>query len=133
MEAALVQVQSTISRGEVTEDLLLRELDLQADLTVILDRKHEFLRQRRRVNWLNDGDHNTKFFHQALRLKRARSSIGVLSIDGEICNDKARIALHIVDFYKALFSSPSIDFQGLHEIRNYYVIVIKLWKLRRIF
>lgn len=110
LEASLARVQADISSGEVSDGLLLEEISLQADLSEKLDRKNNYLHQRSRINWLKDGDRNTKFFHHSLRMRRASSGISTLMVDGEICTDEEHIASHIVDFYKNLFA-PSVGVQ----------------------
>ncbi|KAH6832231.1 hypothetical protein C2S53_005580 [Perilla frutescens var. hirtella] len=72
-----------------------------------------WLCQKSRVDWLNDKDRNTKFFHGALRRRRAKVSIDALSIDGEIVHDHDRIATHVVDYFEKLFArieDNDIDF-----------------------
>lgn len=45
------------------------------ELNQALDTEEAFFKQKARVSWLKDGDHNTKYFHATLTEIRARNTI----------------------------------------------------------
>ncbi|CAN1120648.1 hypothetical protein LINPERHAP2_LOCUS323, partial [Linum perenne] len=55
-----------------------------------------FWGQRAKVNWLNLGDRNTKFFHASTMLRQQRNNITKL---------KSEIG-HMTNFFKDLFRAP---------------------------
>lgn len=79
------------------------------NLTNVLDdinRKEEISRrQKRRVNWVREGDVNTRFFHKVVNGKRRRSLIKELEIDeSRIVTDNDVIAEEVTRFFKDLYS-----------------------------
>lgn len=85
-------------------DFLDKEVELQAELNVRLTQQAQFLMQKSRVKWLNDGDRNTSFFHSSLCAIRSRGAIESLDIDGVMIQDKYIIADHITSFFMKIFS-----------------------------
>ncbi|KAK3229893.1 hypothetical protein Dsin_001774 [Dipteronia sinensis] len=83
------------------------ESHIHHDLDVLFRRHECFLRDRSRVKWLQDRDHNSSFFHSSIKRRQCRSVLSSLSIDGVISVDQTVIRDHIVRFYVDLFSSDS--------------------------
>ncbi|WMV18956.1 hypothetical protein MTR67_012341, partial [Solanum verrucosum] len=59
-------------------------------------------RQRSRVNWLKQGDNNTKFFHRTANAHKRYNSIDELNVNGEAVKSPEVIKKAIVDFYREL-------------------------------
>jgi len=49
----------------------------------IENRKEEEMRLKSRSLWLKDGDKNTTFFHNSMKLRRARNQIDKIQVDGQ--------------------------------------------------
>ncbi|KAK1370197.1 hypothetical protein POM88_036289 [Heracleum sosnowskyi] len=49
------------------------------------------LKQKERVEWLKEGDRNSKFFHQAIQKRRVRNSIKKLISNGRLSSDPLEI------------------------------------------
>ncbi|CAL9225059.1 unnamed protein product [Arabidopsis halleri] len=65
-------------------------------------------RQRSRIQWLNEGDKNTSFFHAVTRGRRALNHFSVLEgDDGTEHFDDKSIADTVAKFYENLFKSSS--------------------------
>ena len=63
-------------------------------------------KQRSRIQWLNEGDNNTKFFHQKASRRRNKNRITQLSReDGTICEEIDEMQQMTRDFYRNLYSS----------------------------
>ncbi|VFQ83855.1 unnamed protein product [Cuscuta campestris] len=78
----------------------------QAELDVISKRKYAFWRQKCNVKWLQDGDANTKFFHNLVKEKRRKQRISTLTNDqGQTIEDTASLEAMVVEHYKNLFNS----------------------------
>ena len=75
------------------------------DKLVELNYKEEVMwKQRSRIQWLSEGDQNTKFFHQRASGRKRRNKINKLSRrDGSLTEDFAEMKSIVVDFYKNLF------------------------------
>ncbi|KAK7245643.1 hypothetical protein RIF29_40491 [Crotalaria pallida] len=66
---------------------------------------NSFLKQKAKLKWLQEGDQNSKFFHQAIRQRTYKNRI--LSIKDELGNQitgQDEILGAFVDFYKKLFT-----------------------------
>ncbi|VFQ86979.1 unnamed protein product [Cuscuta campestris] len=86
----------------------------QDELVVISKREHAFWRQKCNVKWLQDGDANTKFFHNLVKEKRRKQRITTLTNDqGHTIEHTASLEAMVVEHYKNLFNShepmPSQD------------------------
>ncbi|XP_057791242.1 uncharacterized protein LOC131008375 [Salvia miltiorrhiza] len=99
----LAEIQERISASGYTDELFNEEIAAQAGLNVILSRKNEFLRQKSRINWLQDGDRNSSFFHNMIKFRKQHLNIGHLQIDGVVTTDSGRIERHIIDYFSQLF------------------------------
>ncbi|XP_057247520.1 uncharacterized protein LOC104901502 [Beta vulgaris subsp. vulgaris] len=79
------------------------------------------LRQKARIRWLTMADANTRFFFNAIKVRKARNNITMLqTATGELVNTRDMIQAEIVGFYTKLMgtraeSLPSID---LYTIRT---------------
>lgn len=77
------------------------------------------LRQKARIQWLKEGDSNTRYFHSAVKARTSRNRIDFLQNDqGSIMVDKEQIRATISVFYKTLLGSSarelvSVDVQVL--------------------
>lgn len=64
------------------------EQTLHAKLTFLRSIEESYFRQRSRINWLNEGDHNTTFFHRLTQLRNSFNSIRSLCLaSGEQISD----------------------------------------------
>lgn len=62
--------------------------------------------QRAKVQWLNEGDRNTSFFHAQASQRKAKNEIkGLRDGNGELQTDLQSMSNIAVDYYKYIFSS----------------------------
>ncbi|KAJ6317137.1 hypothetical protein OIU78_020255 [Salix suchowensis] len=65
-----------------------------------------YFKQRSRVQWLNLGDHNTRFFHKSLIHRSARNEISsLMAADGSVITDNKEMGEHAVHYFKNLLQS----------------------------
>ncbi|KAH6762314.1 hypothetical protein C2S52_019747 [Perilla frutescens var. hirtella] len=83
LQARLLEVQDDISRYGYSDARLNDEIAMQAEINGLLLVQSSHLQQKSRVDWLNDGDRNTKFFHDSMRRRRAKASIELFATNGE--------------------------------------------------
>lgn len=94
---------------------LVPDPELIARLSVTLNDEYSeeesYWRQRSRIQWLQDGDCITVFFHAVTRGRNAVNKLAVIENDsGEAAYGDDRIAKCIADFYRDVFtSSPRGD------------------------
>lgn len=60
--------------------------------------------QKSRRAWVQDGDRNTSFYHRSTIIRRNRSRIKALKIDGEWVSNPRVLSDHISNFFKCLFA-----------------------------
>jgi hypothetical protein len=86
---------------------------------VELYRREELMwRQRSRIEWLSDGDKNSKFFHQRASMRRRKNLIKALTgSDGQTVEDPEALKSMMNDFYKNLFTSEGV--QDMHNVLDH--------------
>ena len=68
-------------------------------------REEIFWKQKSRVDWLQEGDRNTAFFHNTVKARRFRNSItSLVSTIGDQLFSKEEISLEATSYFSHLFS-----------------------------
>lgn len=78
--------------------------DIEGQLHDLFEREEIYYKQRSRIDWLQWGDQNTKYFqNRASHRKRKNTVKALIKEDGSRCttDDEMRV---LADFYKSLFS-----------------------------
>lgn len=75
-----MDVAQTRDNSEYTKD---DEQRLKMELTEQCKREEAYCRQRSRIQWLNEGDRNTKFLHQMTIERRRNNKILSLQRDDD--------------------------------------------------
>jgi hypothetical protein len=97
-------LESKENQGLFTRDDRVHRLNTQAELerTLLLDEVS--WRQKSRIQWLKEGDKNTKFFHRTANANRRNNCIESM-MHGELkWETQDEIREGIVDFYQDLYS-----------------------------
>lgn len=80
--------------------------DLESQLKEIFAREEIYYRQRSRVDWLKEGDQNTKYFQgRASHRKRKNTVRALRKDDGSRCTVDDDMREMAVAFYESLFTS----------------------------
>lgn len=93
------------------------EVDLSQELNRLLQLEHDLWQLKSRVNWLNNGDANTKFFHISVLNRRRKNRILALRDQGgNWIEGRDNLEFHIINFFKNLFTMDLIACpqQGLY-------------------
>ena len=61
-------------------------------------------RQKSRVQWLKEGDNNTKFFHKIANSNRRRNYMEKIEVEGTTYHSDSDIRDNVVQFYKSLYT-----------------------------
>lgn len=84
------------------------EKKLHEEYNDILNQEELLWFQRSREDWIVSGDRNTKYYHAAATIRKARSVVTCLRLDtGEWIADKAQLHDHVQQYYISLFSNTS--------------------------
>ncbi|KAL8470566.1 hypothetical protein ACS0TY_033201 [Phlomoides rotata] len=95
-----------------TEDRFQAEIDYTVRLNLSLDHNQTHASQKNHLQWLHDGDHNSKFFHTMNITRKTLMGLSSLMIDDELSVDPVAIADHVVHYYHEPFTAvdaPSFD------------------------
>ncbi|KAK1400743.1 hypothetical protein POM88_000348 [Heracleum sosnowskyi] len=82
-------------------DLAILKMSLE-ELCLTRD---SMLKQQARIDWLKEGDRNTKKIHQVIQKRRARNSIKKLLCNGRLSYDPLKIKQEIRRHFKQVFSN----------------------------
>jgi len=91
--------------GNLQEDMRIRRIQLLGDLRCMSERDNAMLRQKSRVQWLEKGDLNSKFFHSKLRWRRLNNDIKGFVLDGEWCEDPHRVKNAMREHFEIRFGA----------------------------
>ena len=79
---------------------------LKWEINGLLIKEEKMWKQRSRALWLNEGDQNTKFFHNRASHRYKRNRIEELKNEaGIVCTNEGEISNSLIDFYQHLFTS----------------------------
>ncbi|OMO58581.1 hypothetical protein COLO4_34521 [Corchorus olitorius] len=79
------------------------ELCLQQDYHQILLQEEVLWLQKSRLNWVQSGERNTRFFHLTTMVRRHRNLITSLMIGDQWIVDQAMLGQHVTEFFTNLF------------------------------
>jgi exonuclease III len=101
------EIQCKIREQGFTEELKNQELKVTQQLE---DRKRQeeiLWKQKSRIQWLKEGDRNTKFFHRATIQRRHSNKIThLVTEEGETLHSHAELESHLIDYFQNLLSEP---------------------------
>ena len=78
-------------------------LGVKKELSMVRKSIDIFWRQRAKQQWIEDGDRNTKFFHQVANRRRKLNAIHKIKVDGELYVDTALVNNALFHFYENLY------------------------------
>ncbi|XP_026442645.1 uncharacterized protein LOC113342265 [Papaver somniferum] len=71
---------------------------------------HTFLRDKARINWIKEGDINSKFFHTSIKLRQSQNSITELEdSSGNIITDQKGIVDNLIDHFNKKFEYQTVQ------------------------
>lgn len=103
-KAALQFPSSPSFEAVAAQDVVLSELS-----TI----EEDFLKQKFRVKWLNEGDHNSKYFHRVLKGKQTKMRILTLQNDKELnLSEEKDIISEFLKFYMSFLGTADLNCTG---------------------
>lgn len=75
--------------------------------------EESFLKPKSRIKWLNERDHNSKYFHRVLNGRQAKMKIlFLMTSEGISLSDEQNIILEFLKFYEKFLGTADIDCIG---------------------
>ncbi|XP_039024717.1 uncharacterized protein LOC120157747 [Hibiscus syriacus] len=97
----------------VNQRRLEEESKLRDDLVALEDAESEFYKQRAKVHWLQEGDMNTRFFHQRVEVNKKRNTIKIIKDDSGIYHESFEsMAVVLEEFFKDLIGTTDPSVHG---------------------
>lgn len=92
-------------------------MNLPNEINTMLRHKEILWKQKSKIQWLNEGDRNTKFFYTSTSIRRGRNHIDRLNINGSWTNNLNLISNHVNNYFNDLFR-VDFSFNVQNQIHN---------------
>jgi len=100
--------------------------DLLSQLRRLEEKEEALLKQKSRVEWIKNGDSNSKFFHSNMKWRKGRNDLVGIHINGTWCDDPHRVKSQVKQFFERRFEAPSecklkidgVSFRTISEGQN---------------
>lgn len=104
-DALSVQLQTLETQLQQGWDETIRASwkNTRRDLTQVENWENELLCHQARMEWTNNGDHNSKFYHSVIKERRKSQEIQLARVDGSLTSDPREIGPMAQEFYSDLF------------------------------
>jgi len=110
IESRLEEIQAIFISGSRTIELMQEEEQLRLQLEERKTQEEILWKQKSRVQWLKEGERNTKFFHRTVMHRRHINRITHLEDDqGNHIREHQKIEEELLRFYQDLLKEPNID------------------------
>ena len=81
---------------------------LKKEINELLDGEEVWWQQRSRVQWLGEGDRNTKYFHNHASERRRKNTIsGLWNENGIWCESKESVAATAISYFKNIYTTTN--------------------------
>lgn len=101
----LVHVQEKLAFEPFNENIQLEEYKIKMELEDWFLKEEEELRQKSRKLWLKKGDRNSKFFHNAIKIRQSKNNFRhFIKQDGNSLIDIDTIKVAAPTYFKELFN-----------------------------
>ncbi|KAK9275219.1 hypothetical protein L1049_022481 [Liquidambar formosana] len=106
--AALKEAIKVVQNSDASPENLAKDSNLQLNLDECFKREEIHWRQNSRIQWLKEGDRNTKLFHLFTVIRGRRNSINLLkNEDGLWISNRRDIGDCFIRLFKELFTSSN--------------------------
>ncbi|KAG5630767.1 hypothetical protein H5410_002484 [Solanum commersonii] len=102
-------------------DELLQKVHLAMEFEEVIKNEEIAWRQRSRIQWLKNGDKNTKYFHRMATTHKRCNTIDKIEEEGTYITDPEVIKIKIQDYYQNLYKEtetwrPNLNLQDFTSI-----------------
>ncbi|XP_026440567.1 uncharacterized protein LOC113339529 [Papaver somniferum] len=112
-----IQVIDNVAEDALLSDQQLQDkLNLKAEFEKVSTMEETNWRIKSKARWIKEGDRNTAHFMRLASARRRYNRINQLYIEGNLTSDKVLLQVHIVEFYKTLFTEELLIRPDLEDI-----------------
>ena len=104
---ALDLIQQNIFLNGHNDILAHQEKIAKIELDKVLNMEEAFWKEKACIQWHNEGDRNTAFFHRTAKIKQTYKKISSLKIDDVVVTDPSHISNHVVNHFTSLFTNSN--------------------------
>jgi len=120
-----------IAALEEEEEIELHELSIS--LHSLLRVQTSKCWQQARLNWLKEGDANTKFFHDIMSSRRRCNSIQLLHVNGSQIQGVQNVREVVFDHFPSHFRKTTMERPGVESLRFRQLCLVEVGSLIRPF
>ncbi|XP_026420364.1 uncharacterized protein LOC113316389 [Papaver somniferum] len=120
MDEILVQIQEVDfvdEEGTATIQDRIQRINLKKDYIKWANLEHKRIQNKRKGQWIADGDKNTGFFHRIVNGRRRANNISCLRIDGDLTEDRSFIGEKLQEFYSDLYTEEEVSRPFMEDIQ----------------
>jgi hypothetical protein len=104
------EIQCRIREQGLTEELKSQELKVNQQIAERKRQEEILWKQKSRIQWLKEGERNTKFFHRATIQRRHSNKIThLITEEGETLHSHADMETNLVEYFQDLLTEPIPD------------------------
>lgn len=99
-------LEAELSRLDSQNNVVSDKSEVVCELHSCYRLQTAILKQKSRVQWLKEGDANSRFFHRAIQIRNHINSIRTLKMGGSILSTPEIIKSAVLDYFSVFFSEP---------------------------
>jgi hypothetical protein len=104
------EIQNQIRSQGLTNELKAQEVKVNQQLEARKRQEEILWKQKPCIQWLKEGERNTKFFHRTIIHRRHSNNITrLISADGETIHSHEDMETTLIDYYQDLLTEPLLD------------------------
>ena len=116
LSGQMEEIQIQIRKQGLTDELKAQELKVAQQIEERKRQEEILWKQKSRIQWLKEGEHNTKFFHRTTIQRRHSNKIThLITEEGETLHSHADLETNLVEYFQDLLTEPIPD---RHEAIN---------------
>ncbi|KAL2932052.1 LINE-1 retrotransposable element ORF2 protein [Bienertia sinuspersici] len=104
--SSLLQIQKQLQEDPANRELCYKEKRATDQYKKKLHCYVQFLQQKARIKWLQEGDDNTTLFHRILKAQRLRSNLyAIHNMKGQLKSDPDSVSDAFLEYYEQLIGT----------------------------
>ncbi|XP_074266041.1 uncharacterized protein LOC141588501 [Silene latifolia] len=129
--ALLESIQKQIVDEPGNFDLIQQEMELSAELKGLISARDSFLTQKAKIQWSIEGDLNTYYFHQAIRMRIMMNKVlQIEDMHGKLCILGDDIQNALLSYYQDLLGTTTVtDHVSLSVVRRGSCCTTEHWEI----